>query len=129
MRTIQRFFHHNITSIVIAFAVLAVGFAALPAQTSYAASAKDEVCAAIGSCDANSDKKISGVFASVINILSAIVGAVAVIMIVIGGFRYIVSAGDSNSVGGAKNTIIYALVGLVIVGIAQIIVKFILERT
>lgn len=65
----------------------------------------------------------------VINIFSAVVGSVAVIMIVIGGLRYIISGGDSNSVGGAKNTIIYALVGLVIVAIAQIIVKFVLERT
>ena len=66
---------------------------------------------------------------TIINVFSAIVGSISVIMIIIGGFRYITSAGDSNSVGGAKNTILYAIVGLIIVAFAQIIVQFVLQRT
>jgi len=66
---------------------------------------------------------------TVINILSAVVGAVSVIMIIVGGFRYVTSGGDSNNVGAAKNTILYAIVGLVIVAVAQVIVQFVLERT
>ena len=65
---------------------------------------------------------------TVINILSIIVGAVSVVMIIIGGFRYVVSNGDSNSVSGAKNTILYALVGLVVVLFAQVIVAFVIDR-
>ncbi len=45
-------------------------------------------------------------------------------MIIIGGFRYVTSGGDSNSVSGAKNTIIYALVGLIIVAVAQVLVQY-----
>jgi hypothetical protein len=71
---------------------------------------------------------LAGVIKSVINIFSILVGAVSVIMIIIGGFRYIVSNGDSNGVSGAKNTILYAIIGLVIVLFAQIIVRFVLTN-
>ncbi|OVE79231.1 hypothetical protein BVY00_00960 [bacterium G20] len=67
------------------------------------------------------------IVADAINILSLIVGVVAVIMIILGGFRYITSSGNQESVKSAKNTIIYAVVGLVIVALAQIIVKFVLN--
>ncbi len=65
----------------------------------------------------------------IINTLSVLVGAICVIMIIVGGFRYVASAGESNSVSGAKNTILYAIVGLIIVAFAQIIVQFVLQRT
>jgi hypothetical protein len=54
---------------------------------------------------------------------------VAVIMIIYGGFRYITSGGDSNRVGSAKNTLIYAIIGLIIVALAQLIVHFVLSTT
>jgi hypothetical protein len=66
---------------------------------------------------------------NIVNIFSIIVGAVAVIMIIYGGFRYITSGGDSGSVGNAKNTLIYAIIGLIIVALAQIIVRFVLTQT
>jgi hypothetical protein len=50
-------------------------------------------------------------------------------MILIGGFRYITSGGDSGNVSGAKNTILYAIVGLVIVALAQFIVRFVLSQS
>jgi TRAP-type C4-dicarboxylate transport system permease small subunit len=65
----------------------------------------------------------------IINILSVIVGVVAVIMIIIGGFRYITSGGSSDKVTGAKNTILYAIIGLIIVALAQVIVRFVLNKT
>ena len=67
--------------------------------------------------------------ARVLNILSLIVGVVAVIMIIVGGFRYVASGGKQESVAAAKNTILYALIGLVIVALAQVVVRFILQRT
>ncbi len=72
--------------------------------------------------------RLEKLISNIINVISAIVGAVAVIMIIIGGFKYVTSGGDSNSVSGAKNTILYAIVGLVIVAFAQIIVRFVLQR-
>jgi hypothetical protein len=65
----------------------------------------------------------------IINILSIIVGIVAVIMIIVGGFRYITSGGNSEKVAGAKNTILYGIIGLVIVALAQVIVRFVLNKT
>ena len=50
-------------------------------------------------------------------------------MIMVGGFKYITSGGDSGNITGAKNTILYAVVGLVVVALAQIIVRFVLART
>jgi hypothetical protein len=58
-----------------------------------------------------------------------VVGVIAVIMIIIGGLKYVTSGGDSSAVGSAKNTIIYALVGLVVVALAQALVKFVLAKT
>jgi cytochrome bd-type quinol oxidase subunit 2 len=72
--------------------------------------------------------KVNDLIAQIINIFSVIVGVVAVIMIIVGGFRYITSGGDSGNVTTAKNTILYAIVGLVIVALAQFIVKFVLSK-
>lgn len=64
-----------------------------------------------------------------LNLLSIIVGIAAVIMIIFGGFRYITSGGKQESVTGAKNTILYAVIGLVIVALAQVIVHFVLTES
>lgn len=69
---------------------------------------------------------ITALAKKVVNIFSLIVGVVAVIFVIYGGFRYITSGGDSGNVGNAKNTLIYALVGLVIVALAQLIVRYVL---
>lgn len=82
-----------------------------------------------GDCGPAAGDKVSGIIKQVINIFSAVVGAVSVIMIIIGGFRYITSGGESSSVSGAKNTIIYAIIGLVVVVLAQLIVQFVLNKT
>lgn len=71
---------------------------------------------------------VSNLIKQVINIISVVVGVVAVIMIIIGGLRYITSGGDSSSVSNAKNTILYAIVGLVVVALAQLIVRFVIAR-
>ena len=64
----------------------------------------------------------------IIDVLSLIVGIVSVIMIILGGLRYITSGGDPGNVTTAKNTILYAIVGLVIVLFSQAIVQFIIGR-
>ncbi len=69
-----------------------------------------------------------GIFERVVNLLLFLVGAISVIMLIIGGIRYIVSAGDQNQVTGAKNTILYAVVGIVVAVIAYGIVNFVLEQ-
>lgn len=80
-------------------------------------------------CAETGDNSFSGLAKRIINIFSIVVGAVSVIMIIIGGFRYIISGGDSAGVTGAKNTILYAIVGLIIVLFAQVIVRFVFSTT
>jgi len=74
-------------------------------------------------------EKVNTLIAQVINIFSLVVGVVSVIMIIIGGLKYITSGGDAGNVSGAKNTILYAVIGLVVVALAQVIVRFVLDRT
>jgi hypothetical protein len=64
----------------------------------------------------------------IVDFFSLIVGAVSIIMIIYGGFKYITSAGNDSNVGAAKNTILYALIGLIIVALAQVIVRFVLSK-
>ncbi len=73
--------------------------------------------------------KLTAIIKTIINIVSVIVGVVAVIMIVVGGLKYITSGGESSNVSSAKNTIIYAIIGLVIVALAQFIVRFVLDKS
>jgi cytochrome bd-type quinol oxidase subunit 2 len=82
-------------------------------------------------CSANTTNGTTGINSiihDVINIFSLVVGVVSVIMIIVGGFRYITSGGESSNVSGAKNTIIYAIIGLVVVALAQFIVQFVLNK-
>lgn len=81
-----------------------------------------------GDTEASGDR-INTIIQTVINIISLVVGVVAVIMIIVGGLRYITSGGDSGNVTGAKNTILYAIVGLVVVALAQLIVRFVINRS
>ena len=77
--------------------------------------------------DTDTDSSINKLLETVINFISLVVGVIAVIMIIIGGVKYITSGGDSGNVTGAKNTILYAVIGLVIVALAQLIVNFVLN--
>jgi hypothetical protein len=78
--------------------------------------------------DGASTNKVNSTITTAINVFSTIVGVIAVLMIIYGGLRYITSGGDSGKITNAKNTIIYALIGLVVVALAQFIVKFMLSQ-
>ena len=67
----------------------------------------------------------SGVFKTVVNILLFIIGLISVIMLIWGGIRYTTSGGNANSVTAAKNTIMYAIIGLVIAIFAYAIVNWV----
>lgn len=66
-----------------------------------------------------------GVFNRITSILLFIVGAVAVVMLIFGGIRYIVSGGDQANVTAAKNTILYAIIGIIVALLAYAAVKFV----
>jgi hypothetical protein len=75
------------------------------------------------------DGGINDLLTNVINFISLIVGFVAVVMIIVGGFKYITSGGDSGNVTGAKNTILYAIIGIIIVVLAQLIIRLVVDET
>lgn len=95
------------------------------ADLKYASELDGNECA-FGGLDAN--EKLNRIISEIINFFSIIIGIVAVLMIIVGGFRYIISGGDSANVTSAKNTILYAIIGLLVVAFAQFIVKFILSK-
>lgn len=124
-----------------ALSLAAMGLFMVPAVAPVAVSAQElGDCPGIEGClrqgaektDPNNtgdaSERVSTIIRLVINIFSLIVGVVAVIMIIIGGLKYITSGGDSGNVTGAKNTILYAVVGLIVVALAQILVRFVLQR-
>lgn len=69
-----------------------------------------------------------GLFQTITNVLLFLVGAVAVIMLIIGGIRYVISGGDQSAVTSAKNTILYAIVGIVVALLAYGIVNFVVTQ-
>ena len=123
---------------LMAAAALIVPFA-VPAGV-YAATAEpsltDSLCggtgltlSAGGDCvNADAETTVNDTISLALNIFSAIVGIIAVVMIIVGGVKYITSQGESANITSAKNTILYALVGLVVVALAQVIVRFVLNR-
>ena len=69
----------------------------------------------------------NSIFSRVTNILLFLVGAISVIMLIIGGIRYVISGGDQAQVTSAKNTILYAIVGIVVAFLAYAAVNFVTQ--
>lgn len=120
-----------ILSVVISFVSVFVPAVIQTSTPVYAAGSKDQVLQGVGDtggCDTKdcADNKVDNLLAVIVNILSYIIGAVAVIMIMVGGLKYITSNGDSGGVAGAKTTIVYALVGLAVAVLAQFLVRLVL---
>lgn len=69
-----------------------------------------------------------GIFQTIVNVLLFLIGAIAVIMLIIGGVRYVISGGDQAQVTSAKNTILYAIVGIVVAFLAYAAVNFVMTQ-
>jgi len=76
-----------------------------------------------GGCGSTSNT-LGDIIKTVVGILSIVVGALSVIMIIVAGIRFTTSSGDSNGVAGARKTLIYALVGLAVAILAQLLIHF-----
>lgn len=104
-----------------------------PAPVVSDSKAKDEACAALAKLDSTKNCRTGGetavgkLVSSIVKVLSVVVGIAAVIMIIVSGFKYVTSGGDSGSIASAKTTLIYALVGLAIAALAQVLVRFVLN--
>lgn len=132
---LQKFKKVSISLAALAALLLPVA-ALLPASVSAKPNISHKLCEGAnlevgsgGTCDAQATgTQVNNLIESVINIFSIIVGVVAVIMMIYGGFRYITSGGDSGNIQTAKNTILYAIIGLIIVALSQFLVKFVLGQ-
>lgn len=83
-------------------------------------------------CTKNSGDPIAGndgILSRVVSLTSWLVGILSVIMIVYGSIKYILSSGDSSKVSAAKETILYAAIGIVVAILARAIISFVLNRT
>lgn len=72
---------------------------------------------------------LGDIFSNILSILSIIIGIAAVIVIIVAGLKYVTSGGDASKVSSAKSTLIYALIGLVVAALAQVMVRFVLSKT
>jgi len=108
-------------------ATLGVGILGIVAQASAVGTISDGATSARGAQQPLNLFGNSGVFSEISSVLLFIVGAIAVIMIVIGGLRYVISGGDASQVQAAKNTILYSLVGIIIAILAYAAVNFVIN--
>ena len=122
------------------FATLGLAFLliAIPAQVMAASpfwGSKDAGCSGVALEESQTCNQVSAgkkdpteVVKTALNIFSAIIGIIAVVVMMIAGVKYITSQGEAAQVNSAKNTILYAAIGLVVAGLAQIIVRFVLAK-
>ncbi len=108
--------------------VLALGVSAVASVSPVAAAPVDNINQGIGATtdDQGSTTSLSSVFKTVVNVLLFVIGAVSVVMLIVGGIRYTISAGNSTAVTAAKNTIMYAIIGLVVAFLAYAIINWVL---
>ena len=109
---------------IILAAALLVGVAAFVPGHEVLASAADTIQQGLAPVS-NGDPALETRFKDIVNIMLFIIGAIAVIMIIYGGIRYVTSGGDSSSVKAAKDTILYAVIGLIVAILAYAIVNFV----
>lgn len=113
---------------LMAVPMLALGTSVVMSQPAYAQtdlSIQTGADSAQGNGQADNLFGDSGIFRTVTNILLYLIGAISVIMLIIGGLRYVVSGGDQSAVTSAKNTILYAIVGIVVAFLAYAAVNFV----
>lgn len=115
---------------LLALPVIAFGVTTLVADSASAQlDLESGINSAKGTGTPNNVMGDDGLIKKVVNLLLWAIGIISVIMIIIGGIRYATSNGDSNQVTAAKNTIMYAVIGLVIAIFAYAIVNFVLFQT
>jgi len=112
--------------------LVALGGLAIVPQMAYASPASDvqkgiDATGNAGTCDGH-ECTLGDSIKAITNVLLFIIGAVAVIMIILGGIRYTTSNGDASQVTAAKNTILYSVIGLVVALLAFVIVDFVIGQ-
>ena len=111
--------------IISAFAV--IGLAVAPLAPVAVAAPVDSIKEGVGGIGGNeSQPKLEDGIKTIVNVLLFLIGAIAVIMIIIGGIRYTTSNGDASQTKAAKDTILYAVIGIIVAILAYAIVNFVI---
>lgn len=126
--------------LVLIFAIFVLNIASVP---NIASAAENSACAGTltstsalctdskAASDPTATNPISGpdgVIVKVSRIVAIAAGAVAIIILLIASIQYITSNGDSNNIKKARETILYCLIGLVVIALAQTIVQYIVTK-
>lgn len=119
----KKFFHLGLSALIAAVSVLLISFSPLTFAADPIQNGADAAHSSSQPTDIFGD---SGIFTRVSNILLFIIGVLSVIMLIIGGLRYVISGGNASAVTAAKNTILYAIVGLVVAILAYAIIHFVI---
>jgi Type IV secretion system pilin len=99
------------------------------------ADASSTVCNGVGAvvgekdCAEKNDGGFSSLAKMALNIFAWVIGVAAVFAIIYAGLQFMIANGDASKIAKAKNTILYAIVGLVIVALSQVIVRFVITST
>lgn len=121
-----------VTKILIVGMLLVGLFGVLSPITS--ANSGIDICSGDGSgsiyCENRSDgeTKVNSIVGNVVNVLLMAVGVISIIMIVVGGILFALSSGDAQKAAKARNTVLYAVIGLVVSLFAAAIVNFVFNR-
>ena len=105
--------------------VLAIGASVISPESALALTLGDGLNATGGASGLAGDTDGNSVVTLIVNIMLWLIGILAVIMLIFGGIKYATSAGDTTKVTSAKNTIMYAVIGLVIAVFSWAIVSWV----
>jgi hypothetical protein len=97
------------------------------------ASFQGDACNGIGQlggtgCGGNPGSSLTNLMTTVINLLSLIAGFIAVIMVIVSAIRFMTANGEASGIASARSALIYALIGVVVAAIAQILVHFVIGK-
>lgn len=115
------------TLLIVPAVLIGLGLSAVPVGAQASDAIKKGIDASGGSSN-NASIDVGATVLAVVNWMLFAVGIIAVIMLIWGGIKYATSAGDSSKVTSAKNTILYAIVGLVVAVLAFAIVNFVVDN-
>lgn len=119
-----------IKKVLIAIFAVVVSFAGINALSSNTYAAEFGLKSGINAAKTDDQQENlfgdGGIFTTIVNVLLFIIGVLSVVMLIYGGIQYTISSGDSGKVNNAKNTILYAVVGLIVAILSYAIVNFVL---
>ncbi|MDO4773869.1 MAG: pilin [Candidatus Saccharibacteria bacterium] len=117
---------------IVTLAMVMAGATTLP-MTAHAQLGKNSVCDGNNNSPVcanvnDGEAKVGSLVGTIVNVLLSITAIISVVMIIVGGIRYATSNGDAGSITGAKNTILYAVIGLVVSMFAYALVNFVVKE-